>query len=285
MISAGLSLRLHDLLYQTDTHWVFERWWKYAKQHYVRLPDAGPLEWAAWYYDPLIDYLCQGGSAAAGALVFYLSPQHYDDAQRLYEESRPPQAMRPSSELRNRLLADPRVFAAGLLTAREMGDTARYQALHALAEQFCEPTWDREHGEFYYRFGLGEPYPRGQANACIMAAEAGSKQAWWRIFNEPNLRKFNQPTVCGVDFPRLGISQAIYNEKKETLAVSTYSPDPWMTGTATTFTVDHLHEPAQSRVLCDGSLYEEWRVSGETSIQIKVEVQDHAYLVVKSEGQ
>ena len=41
------------------------------------------------------------------------------------------------------------------------------QALHALAEQLCEPTWDRERGEFSYRFGLGEPYPRGQANAVI----------------------------------------------------------------------------------------------------------------------
>jgi hypothetical protein len=278
-------LRLHDLLYQTDTHWVFDRWWKYAKEHYVRLPDAGPLEWAAWYYDPIIDYLCLGDAAAAGALVFYLSPQHSDDAQRLYEGSHPPLSMPPSSELRSRLLADPRFFAAGLLTARELGDTARYQALHALAEQFCEPTWDRERGEFYYRFGLAEPYPRGQANACIMAAEAGGKQAWWRIFNEPNLRKFDQPTVCGVDFPRLGISQAIYDEKQELLAVSTYAADPWMVGTSTTFTVDHLRKPAQSRLLRDGSVYEEWRVSGETSIEIKAEVQEHAYLVVKGEGQ
>jgi hypothetical protein len=58
---------------------------------------------------------------------------------------------------------------------------SQYQALHALAEQFGEPTWDRARGEFYYRFRLSEPYPRGQANAVIMAAEAGGKQAWWRI--------------------------------------------------------------------------------------------------------
>ena len=70
------------------------------------------------------------------------------------------------------------------MSAREFGDSARYQALQALAEQRCEPTWDRERGGFYYRFGLDEPYPRGQANAVIMAAEAGSKQAWWRIFKE-----------------------------------------------------------------------------------------------------
>jgi len=246
----------------------------------VRLPDAGPLEWVAWYYDPLIDYLCLGSPAAAGHLVFFLSPQRYDDAQRLYEASLAPVPQNPDPARKSALLADPRNFSVDLLMARELGDTARYQALHALAEQIGEPTWDRERGEFYYRFGLSEPYPRGQANAVIMAAEAGSKQAWWRIFNEPNLRKFDQPTVSGVDFPRLGISQAINDEEKATLVVSTYAADPWMAGTATTFTVEHLREPAQARVLRDGGVYKEWRVSGETSIELKAEVQDHAYLVM-----
>jgi len=115
-----------------------------------------------------------------------------------------------------------------------------------------------------------------------MAAEAGGRKAWWRIFNEPNLRKFNQPTVSGVDFPRLGISQATYDEEKETLAVSTYAADPWMAGTSTTFAVDHLREPAECRLLRDGNLYEEWRVSGQTSMEIKAEVRDHSYLVVRA---
>jgi hypothetical protein len=48
--------------------------------------------------------------------------------------------------------------------------------------------------------------------------------------------------------------------------------------------VDHLREPAQSRLLRDGSVYEGWRISGETSIEIKAEVQGHSYLVVKEEG-
>jgi hypothetical protein len=214
--------------------------------------------------------------------VFYLSPQDYADAERLYEASRPPIPGHPDPAA---LLANPRNFAKGLMNAREMGDSTQYQALHALAEQFGEPTWDRARGEFYYRFRLSDPYPRGQANAVIMAAEAGDKQAWWRIFNEPNLRKFDQPTVSGVDFPRLGISQATYDTGKEILAVSTYAADPWMAGTSTTFTVDHLREPARMRLLRDGSDYAGWRVSGESSIEIQAEVRDHAYLVVKAEGQ
>lgn len=280
LTGAGLGLKLHDLLYQTDTHWVFDRWWKYAKEHYVRLPDNGPLEWAAWYYDPIIEYLCPGGPAAAGALIFYLSPQNYHDTRRLYEASCPPVLPTPDDESQKRaLLSDPRSFAAGILNAREVGDSARYQALQALAEQWCEPTWDRERGEFYYRFGLSEPYPRGQANALMMAAEVGGQQAWWRIFNEPNLRKFDQPTISGVDFPRLGISQAIYDAEKKVLIVSTYAPDPWMSGTSTIFTVDHLRNPAQACLLRNGSIYEKWRVSGEDRIEVKAEVQEHSYLI------
>ena len=86
--------------------------------------------------------------------------------------------------------------------------------------------------------------------------------------------------MSGVDFPRLGISQATYDEEKEVLAVSTYAAEPWMTGTSTTFAVDHLRDPARCRLLRDGNVYEGWRVSGQTSVEIKAEVQDHSYLIV-----
>jgi hypothetical protein len=213
--------------------------------------------------------------------VFFLAPQRYEDAQRLYEWSVPHLFEYPDPHLLRAQLTDPRIFAVGLLNARELGDSAHYQALHALAEQHGEPTWDRARGEFYYRFGLDEPYPRGQANALMLAAEAGGKRAWWRIFNEPNLRKFDQPTVSGVDFPRLGISQASYDADNDLLAMSTYAADPWLAGTQTTFTVEHLREPAQVRLLRDGQVYEGWRVSGDDRIEVKAEVQDHAYVVMR----
>src|SRR5258708_18107514 len=226
MVPAGLGLLLHDLLYQTETHWVFDRWWQYAKEHYVRLPEAGPPEWVAWYYDPLIDYLCQGGFEAAASLVLYLSPQRYDDAQRLYEWSIPSLFQNPPDpQLLRAHLADPRRFALGLLDASEMGDTARYQDLQALAEELCEPTWDRELGEFSYRFGLSEPYPRVQANAVIMAAEAGGNQAGGRVFKEPDLAQVDPPSGARVGFPRLGISQALYDEAESRLGLATDRPN------------------------------------------------------------
>ncbi len=63
--------------------------------------------------------------------------------------------------------------------------------------------------------------------------------------------------------------------------MSTYAADPWMAGNVTTFTVEHLREPAQARLLRDGQVYEAWRVSGDDRIEIKAEVDDHAYLVMR----
>ena len=63
-------------------------------------------------------------------------------------------------------------------------------------------------------------------NATIMVGESGGESAWWRIFNEPNLKKFDQPTVVGVDFPTVGISEAAYDESTRTLRVTTDVGDP-----------------------------------------------------------
>ncbi|MCY4495909.1 MAG: hypothetical protein OXC14_01340 [Rhodospirillaceae bacterium] len=42
-----------------------------------------------------------------------------------------------------------------------------------------------------------EAHPRGQFNAQATMAEAMTEGAWWRLFNEPNLRKFIDPSVYG----------------------------------------------------------------------------------------
>jgi hypothetical protein len=41
-----------------------------------------------------------------------------------------------------------------------------------------------------------------------MAGWVCTEGAWSRIFNAPNLAKFDQPTVEGVDFPRVALSEA-----------------------------------------------------------------------------
>src|SRR5260370_35150231 len=108
-----------------------------------------------------------------------------------------------------------------LSLANEVGDTEIVKKLRAYVEAHYEPTWDREAGEFYYLFGLREPYPRGQYNANLMVSEVAGPGAWWRLFNEPNLKKFEEPTVHDVDYPRMGLSQACYHRSKRVLSLRT----------------------------------------------------------------
>ena len=90
----------------------------------------------------------------------------------------------------------------------EFADPATKMRIWDAAEEHIEPTWDRDTGEFTLGFGLNEPHPRGQLNARAMAGWVCAKGDWTRVFNEPNLSKFDQPTVTGVDFPRVALSEA-----------------------------------------------------------------------------
>jgi len=92
--------------------------------------------------------------------------------------------------------------------AGEFADPKTKQRIWDAAEEHIAPTWNRDAGEFTLGFGLDEPYPRGQLNARAMAGWVCKEGDWTRIFNAPNLVKFDQPTVIGVDFPRVALSEA-----------------------------------------------------------------------------
>ena len=95
-----------------------------------------------------------------------------------------------------------------LQIAGEFADPITKQRIWEAAEDHIEPTWDENAGEFTLGLGLNEDYPRGQLNARMMAGWVCTEGAWSRIFNEPNLNKFNEPTIEGVDFPRVALSEA-----------------------------------------------------------------------------
>jgi len=92
--------------------------------------------------------------------------------------------------------------------AGEFADPKTKQRIWDAAEEHIAPTWNRDAGEFTLGFGLDEPYPRGQLKARAMAGWVCKEGDWTRIFNAPNLVKFDQPTVIGVDFPRVALSEA-----------------------------------------------------------------------------
>ena len=116
-------------------------------------------------------------------------------------------------------LDDPMNAVALLQLAGEFADDSVRERIWDAAEEFLEPTWDRESGEFTLGFGLGEPHPRGQLNARAMAARACTAGAWARIFNDPNLSKFDEPTVVGVDFPTVALREARWDPDRGELHV------------------------------------------------------------------
>ncbi len=105
-------------------------------------------------------------------------------------------------------LQDPDGATMLLQFAGEFADPETKRRIWEAAEDHIEPTWDHELGEFTLGFKLGEPHPRGQLNARSMAGWVCTEGAWARIFNQPNLIKFDEPTVSGVDFPRVALSEA-----------------------------------------------------------------------------
>ena len=104
--------------------------------------------------------------------------------------------------------------------AGEFADDAVKARIWAAADAGLEPTWDRDAGEFAFGFGLGEEHPRGQMNARAMAGWVCTPGAWSNIFNQPNLAKFDQPTVVEVDFPRVAMSVAHWDGATLHLAAS-----------------------------------------------------------------
>jgi len=120
----------------------------------------------------------------------------------------------------------------------ELADPATKQRIWEAAENHIEPIWNNETGEFTLGFGLDETHPRGQLNARAMAGWVCTEGAWARIFNEPNLRKFEEPTVVGVDFPRVVLSEARWDGKA--LHLAAHPQNSAIEGTRTTVRITNV---------------------------------------------
>ena len=162
--------------------------------------------------------------------------------------------------------------------AGEFADAEVKAKIWAAADAGLEPTWDRDAGEFTFGFGLGEEHPRGQMNARAMAGWVCTSGAWSKIFNEPNLAKFDQPTVVDVDFPRVAMSVARWDGDALHLAASPQNAS--VTGTRTTLRLTNLDGPGGSWVL--------ERPDGQTSAvddngSIELTVDDSVFRVRRSD--
>jgi hypothetical protein len=278
MTFAGLGLRLHDITYGTDLHQVFGSWWEYARAQHVPISDGRMSDAMSMYYDPIIDLHHKTPSQGPAKLFLVpgLLPQFADDSRIVFESALDDIGW-AGADGPDETSGHPGLIGIGKFWAREEGDGALQAKLTAYAEDHHEPTWDEETGEFTWGFGLNEPHPRGQFNASAAMAEATTEGAWKRLFNQPNLRKFVDPTVFGVDFPTVCLSQATYDAERRLLVIATDAGVPAARGKPTTFRVTNI-DPGSCSVVVDGQASDDWRaVDGD--LEVATDVGPHTFLI------
>ena len=284
---AGLGLGLHDVLYGSDFRPAFDVFWDHAKRNYLSIQDGKVSGSVTMYYDPLVPchHPVDRSPFFQFATAHGVVPLYPDDARVLYDDaidqlSRHGEAPLGPNDASPEKDGDPMAAMGRLLIqflAREFGDEASYAKLKIHSEANDEPSWDPATGEFTWRFGLDEPHPRGQMNASAALVEAMEPGAWANLIGRPNLRKFLEPTVYGVDFPKVCLSQATYDSERRLLAVTMDSGAPTAAGEPTSFRITNVRAE-DCDVEIDGARSDAWRtVDGD--LEISTSVANHTFII------
>ena len=272
---AGLGLQMYDTLRGTNGHWVYDRWLSIVREKYSKISDGGHVEWMALYYDPIEGFVQRAMPAGYLTTSLYVLPQDRSFSESLYRSAI--EALRwndPHYEIS--WSGDPRPLCMGLILAREFGDSVTTERLREYGERNFEPRFFGADGaDFGWWFGFGERYPRGQLSSVLAMSEVGAPGAWTRTFTAPNLRKFDQPTVEGVDFPSVGLSTAEYHEGRGVLSLATYAATPADRGTPTSFRVTGLPDAASTRVVLDGVDFHRWEAIAHDALRLDLDVDAH----------
>ena len=188
----------------TDHHRAFDRWWEHVINHYVTWEAGRPVAMDL-YYDPIVD---EHVSSPMGLIapVWYLAPQRREVAESAWRMAATLTGLLGDGEPSG--LKDPNLASLLAWHTGEFVEGEVKARLWVHLDEVLEPSWGHDLGEFTFGFGLDEPHPRGQLNARAMAGWVCTPGAWSRIFNESGQERFLQPTVAGVDFPRVAMSEA-----------------------------------------------------------------------------
>jgi hypothetical protein len=277
---AGLGLKLYDAVHGTTLQHPYEAWTEFAERHYMALDRRGELDWFALYYDPIAKEACSFANDLAGyaalCITPYLLPQRPELGTRLYELSCRRLGWSDPTCRVSQFLPDPRFVSIALMIAHEIGDETTETRLREFAEREFQPeTFGEEQDRFGFFFGWEEPYPRGQQSALMMIPELGGRGAWSRCFNQPNLAKFAEPTIEGIDYPSLGIAVAHNDHEQRELHVRTYAATPSHAGRPTSWRVTGLPDPQAVCITCDEQEFTAWRTTEADTIELALDVGEH----------
>jgi hypothetical protein len=283
--AAGLSLQLYDKVFDKSTHWVYDQWIEYAKKHFAKRSAGGDIESFAFYYDPLekVAYTMPDKLAGYGTLapLFYLYPQAPEFGLELYESGVRQLGWNKQKGNFVQSIDDPRWMTLVLMLAREIGDLTTEKRLSAVAEQEFGPDFFGDDPDrFAWQFGLDEPYPRGQLNGLMILSEIGERGAWTDVYTGVHENQFDLPSVEGIDYPSLGVSEAKNDRDSGQLFVSIYAATHADRGQATSWRVTQLPSSQGIEVYCDNSLYNDWTCLSGTKIQINTTIDAKRFRVV-----
>lgn len=273
--AGGLGMHLYDKVFGKNTHRAFENFIGYTRDNYMKVGSDGKLESITSYYDP-IEKFHFGASAAAGLNTAHLMvPQNPELGRLLYEGAANAAGWRTGT-------GDIRGNPTGLIMAKELGDDVAYRRLAAAAEREFEPKVFGEHQEMFgYFFNNKEGYPRGQQSALLMAAEiAAGPGDWTHAFEARYLDKYTAPTVEGIEFPSLGVSQAWNDRATGTLRVVTYAAAPDKRGAATRWRVTNLPSVTNLTIRLNGQPFSRFAVVGPRTIELTSTIDAHQFEIV-----
>lgn len=99
------------------------------------------------------------------------------------------------------------------------------------------------------------------------------------MYRDVDMRRFDEPTVEGIDYPSVTVRQAFYDRDRGVLSVGLCrGSDAAPVGSPTTFRVTKMPNTTCS-VTLDGESYPDWSATGPDEITIRTTIDDHHFLV------
>jgi hypothetical protein len=297
----GLAAHLHDTMFGSNYRTGYDRWLGWAKDNIAGGNDEpdGPFSWCAPYFDRDIPYCMAEPHQQMGPFfigpAMQLLPNEPDFATRIYEGMVtnfgrhddnglyiiwPPALVENAKHYAANEKGEviDRISTSGALTyAREIGDVERAEALESWMAANGYASYDN--GEFYFTYGFEESWPRGIPNAWATLGYIGGAGSLRKMYNEPDLEKFNQPTVTNIDYPGVAVNQAFYDAEKDALIVS-ISPGTARPGSTTSFkVVNYPYSASKHQLLMDNQPFDDWIDAGPGEIGIRTTVGEHTFVI------